>query len=120
MSSMKVMNRIGEFFPEGIMLDTSGNCFNLFMEFPTIDGRKAGVVIWDEGVYTYYNQGSILSLKEYYLVNATEDPEIFEEFRSHDMVLFSNDDISYDDDDNEVIVPNTNDLFDTNTMIEIG
>lgn len=120
MSSMKVFNRVKEFFPEGLLIDQAGNCFNLIMEFPTIDGRKAGVLIWDEGVVMYYNNGSILTKKEYYLVNQTEDMELSEEFRQNEITLFSNDNIEYDDEDNQTVVPSPNTIFDNNTMIEIG
>lgn len=118
---MKVFNRVQSFFPNGILLDTSGNCFNLFMEFPTTDGAIASVLIWEEGVTLYDNNGEYLRKEDYHKLNEDLFVDSFDEsFRNHEVELFSLYDIEFDDDDNEVTLPNENKVFDTNTMIEIG
>lgn len=110
MSSMQVFNRVQEFFPEGLLLDTSGNCFNLFMEFPTVDGRQASVVIWDEGVILYTNEGQVLSKEDYYNLSIEEDGG----HHNHEVIVYNSGDTDYDTDGD------ASRLFDNNTMIEIG
>lgn len=123
MSSIAVFNRVQEFFPDGLLLDTSGNCFNLFMEFPTVDGRMAGVLIWEEFVLVYNDNGKVLSKEEYFELSdkfVSDDSDDSEMFRSKQEILFSTDDIDYDDDDNRSLNPQPHQLFDTNTLIAIG
>lgn len=127
MSSMKVFNRVQSFFPEGLLLDQSGNCFNLFMEFPTKDGRKASVLIWEECVWVYSNNGQYLTKEEHLKLNEEYgDEHMDESFRDHEHMIFSTDDVYHEedwDDEDKVTTtynPSPNDIFDNNTMIEIG
>lgn len=112
MSSMKVFNRVAEFFPTGTLVDTSGNCFNLFMEFPTRDGRQACVIIWDESVLFYQVGGKVFTKEELIAIADTEDQDsTYEHFVSNIEVIF---------DDSPIGSTSPHDFFDNNTMIEIG
>lgn len=121
MSSMVIFNRVKSFFPEGLLLDTSGNCFNLFMEFPTKDGKTAGVLIFEEGVNYYNNNGEYLSKEEYFNLHEqlfTDDEDM--SFTEHVENLFSSYDTEFDDNDKQFLPAIDSEVFDTNTMIEIG
>ncbi|KZR57525.1 hypothetical protein [Pseudobacillus badius] len=116
MSSQVVYQKLQDFFPEGLVLDTSGNCFNLFLEFPTADGQQASVLIWEENVLVYCKDGKFLSKEEYYALNEGED----DDFRQYEEIIFSLGDIEYDDEDNRNLNPSGNEFFTNNTMIEVG
>ncbi|WNW25095.1 hypothetical protein RS399_04050 [Bacillus inaquosorum] len=121
MSSTTVFNRLQSLFPQGILLDTGGNCFNLFMEFPSKDRSLAGVLIWEEAVIVYSNDRQYLSKEDYHRLNELLMAEGEDEtFKNHEQVILTSNDISWDDDDNEVIEPLPNDVFDRKTMLAIG
>ncbi|MCZ4246878.1 hypothetical protein BXO87_01885 [Bacillus sp. GZB] len=121
MSSEKTFNRIQSHFPQGILLDTSGNCFNLFVEFPAKNGERAGVLIWEESVIVYNKNNQFLSKEEYCQLNKSLMAESQDEtFKKHEQVILTSDDISWDDDDNEIIDPSPNSVFDHKTTMEIA
>jgi hypothetical protein len=107
MSSSFVYSELQRFFPQGIVLDLSGNNFVLFMEFPTTNGKQAGICFYEDGVGLYEDNGNFLT-KEEYARKVEFAGETGEEYWAKEHTLFGSQPI-----DGRL-------FFDNNTLIEIG